>query len=287
MNKAISTLLYSWIEAQATPAQLDWLQQRKALLTTAGTNRDLHISLGLIPRKMGRSDLILNQSQTDNAQSLADNWRATGWSIDMAARCWLLLEQAAIDPDGFGQLFQSLCRTADLNESITYYKATAVLPYSEALDWQIGEGLRSNMRAVFEAITHNNPYPYKHFEQNRWNHMVLKALFVESKLAPIIGLDERANAELAHTLCDYAHERWAASRTISPELWRCVGPFATDKLFDDLVRASCSEQVSQRAAAVLALQQSPDPRAPNILSKHPQMVQKIATNTLSWQALPD
>ena len=68
--------------------------------------------------------------------------------------------------------------------------------------------------------------------------MVLKALFVETTLAPIVGLDERANPELARILRDYAHERWAAGRPVSPELWRCVGPFATDAAaLDDLDRA--------------------------------------------------
>ena len=45
--------------------------------------------------------------------------------------------------------------------------------------------------------------------------MVLKALFVESTLHPIQGLDARANEALAHMLCDYAHERWAAGRPVS------------------------------------------------------------------------
>ncbi len=56
--------------------------------------------------------------------------------------------------------------------------------------------------------------------------MVLKALFVGSALDPIIGLDDRANPELARILIDYARERWAAARPVTPELWRTVTPFA-------------------------------------------------------------
>ena len=58
--------------------------------------------------------------------------------------------------------------------------------------------------------------------------MVLKALFVDSALAPITGLDERANPELARILIDYARERWAAGRPVTPELWRPVKPFMED-----------------------------------------------------------
>ena len=68
------------------------------------------------------------------------------------------------------------------------------------------------MRAVFEAVAHRSPYPREQFSENRWNHMVLKALFVDSTLHPMQGLEERANPELAKMLCDYAHERWAAGR---------------------------------------------------------------------------
>jgi len=80
---------------------------------------------------------------------------------------------------------------------------------------------------VFEAITHYNPWPSAFLNEHRWNHLVLKALFVDSELAPIIGLDERANPELARMLIDYADERRTAGREISPELWRCVLPFVS------------------------------------------------------------
>ena len=92
------------------------------------------------------------------------------------------------------------------------------------------------MRAVFEAVAHRSPYPKEQFAENRWNHMVLKALFVGSALHPIQGLEERANPTLARMLCDYAHERWAAGRPVSPELWRCVGPHADAEALADLQR---------------------------------------------------
>ncbi len=56
------------------------------------------------------------------------------------------------------------------------------------------------MRAVFEAIAHRNPYPKAHFDIHRCNRMVLKALFIRRPLAPIQGLDQRANPELARIM---------------------------------------------------------------------------------------
>ena len=102
------------------------------------------------------------------------------------------------------------------------------------------------MRVVFEAVAHRNPYPAEHFAEPAWNQLVLKALFVGSPLDPIVGLDARRNPTLARMLCDYAHERWAASRPVSPELWRCVGPFATGPMLDGL-RARCSSAAPPRS----------------------------------------
>ena len=54
-------------------------------------------------------------------------------------------------------------------------------------------------------------------------------------------------------LCDYAHERWAASRPVSPELWRCVGPHATGAALQDLEKVLKQGTEPERKAAALAL----------------------------------
>lgn len=206
----ITRELTSWLQKRLGNEQWHWLQDRLELLAGIGTERDLHITLGLIPRKLGRDDLTLDKNELNAAHAARENWNPSGWTIDAAARMLTLCQSAEKDPSGFADLITDLCRTADLGESLTLYAGLPLYPRSEQLDKQIGEGLRTNIRAVFESIAHNNPYPAEHFDENRWNHMVLKALFVGSTLAPIQGLDRRANAELAIILVDYAHERWAA-----------------------------------------------------------------------------
>ena len=76
----------------------------------------------------------------------------------------------------------------------------------------------------------NNPYPAENLNEAAWNQMVLKAFFTEKPIDQIIGLDERANERLARTLSDYAHERWAAHRSVNPLLWRCVAPFINEQM---------------------------------------------------------
>ncbi len=84
--------------------------------------------------------------------------------------------------------------------------------------------------------------------------MVLKALFVGVALHPIAGLDDRANPALMRMLCDYAHERWAAGRAVSPELWRCVGPHADEAARADLERVLAEGEPGERKAAAWALE---------------------------------
>jgi hypothetical protein len=115
--------------------------------------------------------------------------------------------------------------------------------------------------------------------------MVLKALFVGSQLWPIVGLDRRANPELARMLSDYAHERWSAGRPVSPELWRCVGPHASGALLKDLERVLQQGTEPERKAAALALRASPDPAAAGLLQREPVLAAAAASGAITWEQL--
>ena len=93
-----------------------------------------------------------------------------------------------------------------------YIRVWPLLPYPEHFIDLAIDGLRSNITSVFNAIALHNPYPADYFAEAAWNQMVLKAVFVDSPLSHIQGLDARANDKLARMLGDYAHERWAAGR---------------------------------------------------------------------------
>lgn len=280
-----ATCLQHWLDARLTAAQADWLQQRLALVCDSTEQRDLAITFGLIPRKLSRDDLALSDSESVAANEARAGWLPQHWTVDDAARTLLLLTRFDGDADGLGDGVKQLCRTADLSESIALYNGTAVYPMSDTLSQQIGEGLRSNMRVIFEAIAHRNPCPRDHFDEHRWNHMVLKALFTESTLSPIVGLDERANAELALILCDYADERRAAGRRVSPELWRCVGPFAEGRTLEALGIAVKADDATEHRAAVLALLQSPSADARQHLSPYGDTVAEVSAGTLTWDTL--
>jgi hypothetical protein len=216
-------LLQGWVSRQAG-GEADWFAESLKALSAGTAERDLHIVLGLAPRRLGKADLALTPADAAAAEAAHPGWRPRGWSIDGAARVAALLAYRGQRP--FAETFKDLRRTSDVAEMIALYRGLPLYPEPESLAFEVGEGLRSNILAVFEAIAHDNPYPRDQFDQHRWNHMVLKALFVDSRLAPIIGLDQRANPELARILVDYARERWAAGRPVTEELWRPVRPFA-------------------------------------------------------------
>lgn len=288
MPTQVANQLEQWLEPRLSSEHWQWLRARVQLLRTSPATRELHIALGLIPRKLGRADLELSEAELDAARIASSlRWDPSDWTLETAARVLLLCTVAEHESSAFGALFSDLCRSADLTESITFYRGIALYPHSKALDDQVGEGLRSNIRAVFEAIAHRNPYPREYFDENRWNHMVLKALFIDSTLAPIQGLDERANAELARILCDYAHERWAANRAVKPELWRCVGPYANSDMLDDLSRVTQSESETERHAGLLALASCSEPAAGKILNRFSEVAAAIANGALTWETLTD
>ncbi|MGC1497452.1 MAG: EboA domain-containing protein [Sulfitobacter sp.] len=218
-------LLKNWILAQVG-SDADWIVENIAKIEKGCPERDLHIFLGLAPRRLGKADLVLTENDLCMANTACPGWNPTGWSIDGATRVLALLSCPSNRP--FSDRFKDLRRTADLAELIAFYRGLPLYPQPETLGFEVGEGLRSNIKAVFEAIAHNNPYPRDYFDDHRWNHMILKALFVDSRLSPILGLEDRANAELARILVDYAQERRAAGRTVSDELWIPVRPFQDD-----------------------------------------------------------
>jgi len=277
-------LLREWLLRQLEPERGAWLEAQLATLQEDPSDEALDIALGMIPRRLGKAGLALADADLAAAGKAVPGWDLRGWGVAEAARILVLASLPAAGKP-FAARFRALCRTADVAELVTLYRGLPLYPDPAALEEQVGEGLRSNMRVVFEAIAHRNPYPKAHFDDHRWNHMVLKALFIGSALAPIQGLDERANPQLARIMCDFAHERWAASRPVPFEIWRCVGPFAEGQALEDLARVLERGEARERRAAALALAASPDRRAAELLGAVPQLAGEISGKRLTWATL--
>jgi hypothetical protein len=259
-------LLERWLEASLDAGPLAWFRDTLNAVRS-GDRGGLARAVGLAARRLGKADLVLGVDAAAAAHRVRPGFDPTGLSVDQAARIAFVLAAYRSD-DAFAAQLEDLCRTADLQELVAYYRGFAVFPAGALLRSRAGEGIRSAMRPVFEAVAHRNPYPREYFEEPAWNQMVLKALFIGSNLAPIQGLDERSNSDLAATLVDYAHERWAAGRAVSPELWRCVGTHADGRALAALERVLTSGTHRERKAASLALLSCPEADAAVLLRRH-------------------
>lgn len=276
-------LLFVWLRSRLDRAPQEWLDGQRRKLAQ-GAERDLYLAISLVPRKLGKADLAPEPAELEAADAARPGWDPRGWSVDQAGRIALLLAGGG-SGEGFAARLEQLFATADVSEQIALYRGLPLYPDPERHVVRAREGARSGMRPLFEAVAHQSPYPMERFDDNAWNHMVLKALFIGSTLAPIQGLDRRANPELMRMLSDYAHERWAAERPVSPELWRCVGPFADDAALDDLARVLASATPAERRAAVLALSSCPAPRARAMLDEQPALLAEVCSGALRWDDL--
>ena len=283
--KAAVDLLTQCLERTVTADAATWLRQTLCDVSAGGDESKLFRALALASRRLGRADLVLTEDDPKTADALRSGWDLKGLSVDQAARITLVLAHYRGDDPTFAGTVESLCRTAEVNELIAYYRGLAIFPAAGLLHGRAREGVRSAVTPVFEAVAHRNPFPRAMFDQDGWNQMVLKALFIGSKLDPIQGLDERANAHLAAMLVDYAEERWAAGRPVSPELWRCVGPFADERALDCLARTLDTGHFRERLAAGLALRACPHPRAREILARHPDWERQLHEADVTWHGL--
>ncbi|MGB3787861.1 MAG: EboA family metabolite traffic protein [Phormidesmis sp.] len=276
-------LLHRWLQQRMPSEQLLWLEDRLKQLAENSSDRLLFTTFSSVPRYTTKADLALTDADLQEAASARKGWVPSDWSLDQAGRTLLLLSLPAEEAHQYQALVEKLFSTADVSEQIALYQSLPLLPYPHLFVARAAEGLRTSITAVFNAIALNNPFPGDYFEALPWNQMVLKAVFVDSPLHLIQQLDKRANPELARMLSDYAHERWAAKRQVTPELWRLIGPFLNDRFLTDIEHALNTPDKDQQLAAAIACQQSSLPSAQALLSQHPVVRAEITDQQLNWE----
>ncbi len=278
-------LVLHWLKGRLSAADLAWLEEKSTLLATGAADKDVYTAYSSALRHSGKAPLELAPADLDSAQAASPGWDPSDWTCEQAARVALLL---ALPPGSkSSQLMDRVYQTADVGEAVALQKAIAVLGHPEGHMARARDGIRSNIQSVFEAVTVRNPYPAMHFDALGWNQMVTKTFFVGVPLHLVVGLDRRVNPDLARILNDLAHERWAADRPFSPELWRCVGPHADARALEDLKKVLNTGTPLEQRAAALALHASPRTEAARIIYTHPELAEAAQTGALTWERLYD
>lgn len=209
--------------------------------------------LAMASRHAPRGGLEPTPKEFDEARDILPEWNPERWTILEAVRVRLLLCAPAPGEAAFVDLLEECFRYADEGELCALYRALAHLPDGERFVWRAGEGCRSNMRHVFEAVACDSPYAARYFDEPAWCQLVLKAIFIEAPVWRVAGLDRRLSPELARMALDYADERRSAGRAVPPALWLCLGGHAGSRGLEALSREVNSEHASSRAAAALGL----------------------------------
>jgi hypothetical protein len=220
---AVIALLRRWLARAAMPEAMAWLDAEINRQSAGVDERRLGLALGLIARKLGRTDLALTAEDVAAARRLRANWQPETWASDEAARVAALLATHHGADQVFAARVDRLCTTAEVTEHVAYLKGFAVFPAADKLHDRAREGVRSSMRPVFEAIACHNPYPFDHFDQAAWNQMVVKCVFTGASIETVVGLRARRNPELIQMLRDFVAERHAAGRPLPDAVHSYIG----------------------------------------------------------------
>lgn len=257
-----------------------WLKDR---ISSIQNTNHFNTTFVTAPRKTGKQILKIDPRIMEEIRDIRPGLDISNWTADRLCRVWLLLNLNEKEKDTYFITIENLFKAADVNELVALYSSLPLLAYPEIWVPRCSEGIRSNIADVLTTIMCNNPYPYENLGEAAWNQLVLKAFFTDKPINEIAGLDKRANEKLARTLSDYAHERWAAHRSVNPLLWRCVGPFIDDQLLSDIKKLLSSPNDYEKEAAALALYSSNYSPAQSLLSINYRTA--IENRTLSWDIL--
>lgn len=283
-TEVLKHLISTVVNNNTTPEIRSWLAEKSV---PADTGPSFSIAFVSLPRKTGKATVQLTAEQVNAIRNAGCGAAISNWTIDRLCRVWLLANSNHPKEEKYVQQIENLFLTAEVNELVALYSALPVLSYPERWVKRCAEGVRSNIGAALEAIMCDNPYPAAYLDEPAWNQLILKAFFTEKPVERIIGIDERANADLANTLSDYAHERWAAGRPVNPQIWRCTGKFMNEAILADMERLMASEHDFDVEAAALACYESPFPRAKALLNTNPIIKTAISSGKLTWNVLAE
>ena len=250
---------------QLKPEERTWLEARLAKVLEGTSGRELFMTYSLIGGKLRGGKVVF----PDTSQGATAYLSGHGIQQGELARVYLLAAALEANPELFTEKVAKLIEVADTGERIAFLRYLPILPQSGAFLPVAVEALRTNIADVFDAIALNNPYPAAHFNEQQWNQMYLKAAFMQRDLLQIIGVDQRANADLARIISDYAHERWAASRPVDPLFWRPVGPFINERLLQDMRRLLEQGDRAEQMAGYLCCSASGLKQATALIAGHP------------------
>ncbi len=275
-----TALLEKLVKNNLDPSTRDWLVEKISTIVSNKSVKDIYFIYSLLARK------VANETLTSLDSSDWENYlKVQGATVLEMSRVFFLTALLNNDRNFFAPKVKKIISVADSIELETFLKYLILLPHAEDYKAVAVDALRTNIATVFDALALYNPYPAQYFDDKQWNQMFLKAAFMQRPLDKIPSIDERANADLARIISDYAHERWAAGREIDPYFWRPVSPFMNETLLADMQHLFNSEDPIRQKTAAICCVRSSFAKAENLLKKYPKLNEMTKNNQLNWNTL--
>lgn len=280
MSDIIQQKIWDIITPNITGTEAEWLQQKGA-----SSPLELMTAFVAAPRFISKKIIHTSSEQQWLLNAEVPGFSVEGWSLVRLVRVWLLTQLDPSDKSEYVKNIETLFDTAEMNELVALYSALPLLSYPDQWLSRATDAVRSNMGFVFDAIALHNPYPEKYFSELAWNQLVLKTIFNDKPIHFVEGLGNRTNEKLAVTLSDFAHERWAAGRSVPAQVWRLVGKYISPALLADMQYLFDSEKADDRKAAALACAESPLASANYLLAKYTDLERSVKSGELTWAEL--
>lgn len=231
-------LLLKWITKVCIADNVQWLTEKSFEIEKSENPIFLFSAFAKVSRIIEKIPLEIGNEDQEAAQQIRSNWFPSNLNAEQAARAYLLLSFTHDDAQNYVETISKLFTAADLNEQIALYLALPLLPHQEDFLPIAYEGTRSNITAVFDAISLENPFPYDYFPDETYNRLVLKSAFMERPFTKMVGLKERKSPALANLLLDLVSERWAAGRKVDPLIWKLIVPGLYEDKYDEVLKSS-------------------------------------------------
>ena len=220
-----------------------WLAQKSAIVSTKETQQKFPVFFSMSSRFISDEIPNWNIDEQKQLEIIYPGFGKTEWSKRDLVRAVLMMSLAAEDNS---IVLNSFFEIADMQELVAIFKGLYLLENAQDFTKMVEEGIRTNMVNVFDALVVGNPFPQTYLEEWAWNQLVLKAFFLDRPIYTMQFVDEGKNENLANMLQDYVRERWAADRTISPEIWRLIDGYLRDDV-NQLIEGRTFEGIEKEA----------------------------------------
>ena len=261
-----------------------------------GEARELDALRSALPRAgraLGKKGLVAAFAERAGAQ-VGGVWGALpvgAWSVPDAGCVLLLAEAAEAQPSPYSVLFETYDAAGTEVKVACLRALNFVRPDDVAKGLElVADAGRTYLPELLGGAWAGNPFSARFLSPHDYRKAVLKAFFCDVPVEGFLRLEERADAELAESLCDYVDERLAAGRAVPRAIWPLAALHPRPGLVGRLIGMLEHPDPQERVTAARALAKTGDLRATSFvherLEREPESSVREALQA-ALTALPD